>query len=169
MGSRNIDDLIPPLQILFHQFRIGMDEKNIDFIVTSTVRTLAEQKALYAQGREPLDVVNNLRAQAGLPSITNLQNKKRVTWTMNSRHLALQPNDPLCTKYPEWAGKGCAFDIVILKNGKAVWDVKADIDQDNIPDYEEAASCGEYLGLIAGARFKPSPDYPHFEFDRSKA
>ena len=39
-------------------------------ILTCTLRTLAEQKALFAQGRLPLSEINRLRKIAGLGAIT---------------------------------------------------------------------------------------------------
>ena len=69
----------------------------------------------------------------------------RVTWTLKSKHI-----------------DGLAFDIVICKAGIPQWDVKADVDEDSIPDYTEAGQIGESLGLIWGGRWK-KPDFPHFE------
>jgi len=68
-----------------------------------------------------------------------------VTWTRKSKHIDRK-----------------AFDIVVLKDGRASWDVKVDVDGDHIPDYEEAGAIGESCGLKWGGRFK-SPDRPHFE------
>lgn len=73
---------------------------------------------------------------------------KVVTWTKHSRHTQRR-----------------AWDIVIIKPGvqpQLLWNVKADVDQDGVPDYEEAAQVGRHLGLITGADFK-NPDWPHFE------
>jgi peptidoglycan L-alanyl-D-glutamate endopeptidase CwlK len=74
-----------------------------------------------------------------------------VTWTRTSRHTGRD-----------------AFDIAILKQGKPVWDTKADVDADSVPDYQEAGEIGEKCGLVWGGRFKnskgePRPDYPHFQ------
>lgn len=69
---------------------------------------------------------------------------KIVTWTHKSKHIL-----------------GEAFDIVILKEGKPSWDLKVDVNDDEIPDYQEAADIGRKVGLRAGADFK---DFPHFEF-----
>ncbi len=41
--------------------------------------------------------------------------------------------------------------------------IKADVDIDSIPDYEECALIGVSLGLISGMRFK-NKDLPHLEF-----
>ncbi len=70
---------------------------------------------------------------------------KIVTWTRNSRHT-----------------KRDAFDIALLLQGKPVWDTKIDIDNDHIPDYQEAGKIGESVGLVWGGRW-PKPDNPHFQ------
>ena len=65
-----------------------------------------------------------------------------VTWTHQSRHI-----------------KGEAFDIVIIKNGKAYWS--------DITAYHRAGKLGELAGLDWGGRWH-KPDYPHFELRRKK-
>jgi peptidoglycan L-alanyl-D-glutamate endopeptidase CwlK len=72
---------------------------------------------------------------------------RKVTWTRKSKHI-----------------DGLAFDIAICKAGIPSWDVKVDVDKDGVPDYLEAAAIGEKLGLVSGARWKKTPDYPHFEW-----
>lgn len=67
MASRKISDLIPEMQPLFYKFKDAMDESGIDFIVTCTTRTQAEQDALYEQGRSRPGLV--------------------VTWTHKSKHI----------------------------------------------------------------------------------
>jgi peptidoglycan L-alanyl-D-glutamate endopeptidase CwlK len=71
---------------------------------------------------------------------------RKVTWVRHSKH-----QDRL------------AFDIAILKDGKPTWDVKVDVSNDDLPDYEQAGEIGESLGLRWGGRFK-TRDLPHFEF-----
>ena len=66
MPSRAINDLLPELQILFHEFAILMHDKGIQFIVTCTYRSQEEQDALYAKGRTTQGPI--------------------VTWTRKSRH-----------------------------------------------------------------------------------
>jgi len=169
MSNRDINDLIEPAQVLFHEFRIGMDQANVSFMITSVKRTKDEQIALYTQGRETLIVVNDLRRLADLPPISAAENTRKVTWTLKSRHLPLEVSDPLCVKHPEWIGKCLAFDIAILKGKRPVWDLKVDVDSDGIPDYKEAADIARSIGFKVGADFKPNADYPHIEFDRRKA
>jgi hypothetical protein len=83
MASTKIEDLTPLMQQLYYDFETRMMVAKIPFKVTCTARTLAEQEALYAQGRKALDETNSLRTKAGLPHINAAENKKRVTWTMN--------------------------------------------------------------------------------------
>jgi peptidoglycan L-alanyl-D-glutamate endopeptidase CwlK len=151
MASTKIEDLTQLMQRMYADFSFKMGMAGLKFKVTCTARTSAEQAALYAQGRSPLKLVNDLRTIAGLPPITDKDNKK-VTWTMNSKHIT-----------DETHPKSRAFDIVILDDkNKPTWDIKSNVNKNQINDYEEAARIGESVGLKAGARFK-SPDYPHFE------
>jgi len=81
---------------------------------------------------------------------------KIVTWTHNSRHL------------PDASGKSRAWDFAVLKDGAPCWDVKTDINDNDIPDYLDAAQVARDLGLVAGADFKdkkggPQPDLCHIE------
>ena len=87
MSSRKIEDLTPELQKKFHAFSAAMAAAGLPFIVTSTARTVREQIALYAQGREKLDHVNALRKLALLAPITYGENCRKVTWTLQSKHL----------------------------------------------------------------------------------
>jgi len=164
MSSRDIGMLVPPLQILFHEFRMGMDDSGLPFIVTCTTRSKDEQVALYAQGREDIAIVNELRKVCNLSPLTYKQNKE-ITWTLRSKHFPIDRNDILGQVHPDWVGMGLAFDIAIVKDGKPTWDIKVDVNKDEIPDYIEAANVGESVGLICGAKFfKPAkPDYPHFQ------
>lgn len=66
MPSRKIEDLVPELQTLFHEFSIAMHDEGLQFIVTCTYRPQEEQDALYAQGR----------TKPG----------RKVTWTLKSKH-----------------------------------------------------------------------------------
>lgn len=151
MASTKIEDLTQKMQKMCADFLFKMEMVGLKFKVTCTARTSTEQAALYAQGRSPINVVNDLRVIAGLPPIANKDNKK-VTWTTKSKHIIDETNP-----------KSRAFDIVILDDkNKPTWDIKANVNKNQISDYEEAARIGESVGLKAGARFK-SPDYPHFE------
>jgi hypothetical protein len=154
--SRDVRDLTPELQEKEQEFALKMLEAGLPFAITCTLRTKNEHVALYAQHREPLAAVNELRRVAKLPPITEEENKKCVTWTLNSRHFAGKD------------GKARAFDFVLLKANKPTWDIKCDIDDDDIPDYIEAGAIAKSIGLIWGGDFKdkkgdPAPDMVHVE------
>lgn len=156
MSSRAITDMTDKMVILYQKFESAMRAASIPFIVTCTARTYQEQVALYAQGRQGLAEVNALRKVARLAPITATDNRRQVTWTLASRHIinlydGLADND-----------KARAFDIVLTAGGKATWDVKADINKNNISDYTEAGKIGESVGLVWGGRFSKQ-DLCHFE------
>jgi hypothetical protein len=67
MASRKIEDLHPSIQDMARGFLSQCSERGMHVIVTCTLRTMEEQAALYAQGREAIAAVNTLRAIAGMP------------------------------------------------------------------------------------------------------
>lgn len=156
MSSRKITDCVPELQDRYADFKAKMQVRKIPFMLTCTARTFREQMALYAQGRQSLNEVNTLRKVAMMPLISLKENLYCVTWTMVSKHI-INLEDDLATN-----DKARAFDIAIFKDGKAIWEIKVSVNDNDIPDYLEAAEIGESVGLIAGARWK-KPDYPHFQ------
>ncbi|GAA3987048.1 hypothetical protein [Hymenobacter antarcticus] len=60
-------------------------------LVTQGYRPAAEQAALYAQGRQPLAMLNRLRKLAGLPVFPagSAEAGRKVTWVTVSRHMEL--------------------------------------------------------------------------------
>lgn len=124
-------------------------------MVTCTSRDILEQMALYVQGRLPVTEVNNFRMAAGLPLINESENKK-VTWTLASKHVTNALDKDLNNDFSK------AFDIAICKDGKPIWDIKVNVNENEILDYDEAGEIGESVGLKWGGRFS-SPDRPHFE------
>lgn len=94
---------------------------------TSTLRTFAEQDALYAKGRTaPGGIVTN--AKGGL-----------------SMH-----------------NYGLAIDIVLIRDGSALWDVKSDLDGDGKPDWIEIVNIFKSYGWEWGGDWK-FYDAPHFQ------
>lgn len=134
---------------LIQQFKRACNVADITVIITCVGRTYEQQEALYAQGRHELSYVNGLRQAVGWLPITEKENRK-VTWTMKSKHILDKNN------------KCDAFDFGVIKDGKMIWSVKADVNANSVPDYEECGMIGEVLGLTWGGRWK-SPDYPHFQ------
>ena len=156
MASRKTEDLVPELQKKFIAFQYAMAAAGIPFMLTSTARTVREQIALYAQGREKLEATNSLRCAAGLSPISFMENGRKVTWTLASEHIIdLEDNIPE-------NDHSRAFDIAIMRGGHACWDLKVDVNKNDLPDYEEAGRIGESVGLRWGGRFH-SPDPVHFE------
>lgn len=63
MGSRSLDDLRPSVRLLVDAFLASCKAAGFDILVTCTLRSAAEQTALYAQGRTtPGHIVTNARA-----------------------------------------------------------------------------------------------------------
>lgn len=151
MPSRDLNLLHPELKTRCLAFMAACLAAGLHPLVTCTGRTQAEQEALYAQGRLTVDLVNVKRKAAGLPPITQDQNRK-VTWTTKSLHLIRE--DGYCR----------AFDFCLTNNGKAYWDVKVSVDGDDVPDYLEAGRIAESVGLEWGGAWR-TPDYPHCQFD----
>jgi hypothetical protein len=121
----------------------------IGFEIVQGKRTDKEQKAYYAQTREPLSKINALRKAAGLPPITAKDNK----WATNAKKVADSFH-----KY------GLAADIVPVVNGKRTYndDKKIPAAQwDKIMDTIGAA--GKKQGLEWGGDWKTNPDMPHFQ------
>jgi peptidoglycan L-alanyl-D-glutamate endopeptidase CwlK len=139
--SRRIEDLTPEMQEKAAAFSNAMAIAGIDFIFTQTRRTVDEQAAYYAQGREDLDAVNAKRKIAGMAPITEKENKLVVTHTMQSNHLT-----------------GEAFDIAIKVNGKIQWVSSL---------YDKAGEIGESVGLVWGGRWAGKKrDKPHYELKK---
>jgi len=145
MPSRNIDDLCPAVADRCRRFIDECKRKGIPVIVTSTIRTEAEQCAYYMQGRKDLNTVNKYRREAGLPVITQKENR-----IITKNRISIHEFE-------------CAFDVAVTKAGTVIWEIKADVNGNNIPDYEEIGIIGESLGLRWGGRFT-FKDYCHFEY-----
>lgn len=144
--TRDLKRLTPKAQELHARFAFEMARAGLLYVVTSTLRTIQEQEALYAQGRVSHEEVNRLRKLAGLSPIGQKEASKIVTWTLKSRHLS-----------------GRAFDIALIGiDGKPHWNDKISVNVNQVPDYLEAGIIGESVGLIWGGRWA-TPDYPHFE------
>jgi len=165
--GRDLNKAIPEMKE-FATFLIerAKSELNLNVIVTSVERLYEEQVALYAQGRSTCAEVNRLRKFVNLGDITEEQNKKKVTWTMKSKHIIrLNDNDP-------GNDLSRAVDFGILdNNGKYVGDIKADINKDNKQDYLQLVSLAKIIikeknyFILPGADFKKSKDYPHYEWN----
>ena len=168
MSSRNLDDAVYQMKIFSLELvKRAKEELNLRVFVTSVMRTYLEQIALYAQGRMNLFEVNLARKKAGMAPIEARFNNK-VTWTLNSKHIInLDDNTPE-------NDKSKAVDFGILdKYGKYQGSEKADVNQDNEPDYIQLGALGMKIamefdyGILWGGdekgRFK-GKDKSHFEW-----
>lgn len=145
MPSRRLEDMCPPTADKFLEFQQEASARlNLDIILTNTIRLELEQAAYYAQARMNLEYVNYLRRLAGLPNISEKANGHIITRTLWSYHLF-----------------GCAFDYCIVKGGAASWDLKADVNEDNLPDYDQLCDLAEELGIETGRAYG---DYVHCQY-----
>ncbi len=135
--SRDINSLAPVVREKLLRLQALARQEGIEFATVYTLRTEAEQHALFAQGRKTLEEVNRLRKEAGLAPIAEEQNRI-VTRLLTSVHMF-----------------GCAFDVAVLKDGRIDWQ--------DIPSYQRLGAIGESLGLRWGGRFK-FRDWGHFEY-----
>jgi len=148
MASRKIEDLLPVVQPIILLFEQKLREAGLsNFKRSCTYRAQLEQDALWLRGRVDLDKVNSAYKHAGLAPITAEENKRPVTWKQVSDHSLRKAVD----YYEEIAGK-------------ASYDIKVDIDDDQIPDWMEFGKIAEECGLRWGGRFK-TKDYAHVEYD----
>lgn len=113
-------------------------------VVTYTLRTDAEQRALYAQGRKPLSVVNILRKTAGMYPLSEKENKYTVTNCDGDKHKSAHQS-------------GNAIDVVPLEKGKPVWPSKSDSRWIQISNVFKAH------GFKWGGDWKEFQDYPHYQ------
>ncbi len=135
---RSIDELDPSFRANVEAFLAELDAREMKYFIIETKRLLEVQAAYYAQGRQPLDEVNNLRKDAGLWLIKEEQNQKPITWTMKSKHL-----------------DGIAIDLAPSVDGNIPWGAAFEV-------WEKYGEIGESVGLEWGGRWK-TRDCPHYE------
>lgn len=153
MGSRQVSDMHPDLREKYELFDVKMKEANLPYMITNVARSVLEQMALYVQGRLPIRDVNRFRKAADLPAIVEKENKV-VTWTLDSKHITNMLDKELNNDFSR------AFDIAVLKDGKPFWELKVNVNANEIEDYSEAGEIGASVGLTWGGGFN---DPCHFE------
>jgi hypothetical protein len=105
--SIKLTDLKPKAQAAAEKALEDLVLRGIKCRVTSTLRTLAEQVALFAQGRSELEAVNSLRVKAGMYKLVAKDNLKTVT---NCDGIKFKSNHQT----------GMALDVVPEENGRPV-------------------------------------------------
>ena len=144
--SRDIDDLTPRMREKIVAFEQALAAAGLGhFRRSCTYRSQAEQDVLWKQGRAPLAEVNAAREAIGLAPITAAQNVK-ITWRAVSVHTSRE-----------------AVDYYVLRDGRADWDLKVDINRDDIPDWQQFVEIAESCGVEAGGRWR-RPDWPHVQW-----
>ena len=149
--STRLEDLTFPTQQAAKLALADLDARDIPVVVTYTLRTTAEQAALYAQGRESLITVNTLRASAGLPAIGEADNRDKVT-NCNGVRIA----EGGTGQSPHQLGT--ALDVVPKgPNGNPIWPDNSD------PRWTDIAYSFEQNGFEWGGRWTDFPDFPHYQ------
>lgn len=142
MASRKIEDLHESTRGKAILFLERCAEQGNPVLVTCTLRSLKEQAALYAQGREEISKVNAFRAFAGMPAIRGFSENRIVT---NAK-----PGDSL-------HNYGLAFDVVPLEAGKPIWD-------SGHPVWQLIGKIGKECGLEWAGDWKKFKEFPHFQY-----
>lgn len=139
--DRDISKLVPDCREKVERFLYELNKAGIRAMVNEAVRSKEVQQAYFSQGRESFDTVNKKRLAAGLWKIGPVEASKKITWTMESKHI-----------------QGKAVDIVpVDETGKPWWNAPPKV-------WEGIGIIGENCGLKWGGRWKQK-DLPHFEID----
>lgn len=159
--SRDIKRATPFMQWFWPELKSRVkNDLRLEIFLVDVDRDWKVQRAYFAQGRDDLRTVNYLRGIANLPAINALQNKHKITWTLNSKHVTNLEDDIAYNDYSR------AIDIGLkAEDGRYVGDPGADLNEDNIADYKQIGLIGEKIGgkrIRWGGRFG-SPDFPHYE------
>lgn len=143
--SRKIEDLAADVQLKARAFLDALTFKGIPYFVASTLRTEAEQIALYSQGRDALLTVNQLRSAAGMPPIAPTDNTYTVT---NADGIRYKSNHQ----------GGRALDVVPINDqGNPIWPPFSD------PRWQLISAEGKAQGFSWGGDWPRFPDNPHYE------
>lgn len=159
--SRDIKRATPFLNWFWPELKSQVKNRlGLDIFLVDVDRDWRIQRAYFAQGRDDLRTVNYLRSVANLPAINALQNKHKITWTMNSKHITNLEDDIAYNDYSR------AIDIGLkAEDGRYVGEAQADLNKDGEKDYCQIGAIGERIGgkrIRWGGRFG-SPDLPHYE------
>lgn len=149
--SRKITDLHPQVQRLAIELIAEAAKAGIPLIITQTLRTSAEQQALYDKGRttqgEPCRCVPSSRAKSGHAKCPKHPLGLTVT------------NAKAGESYHNY---GLAFDVAFVSGKRIIWG-NEDLNTNRINDWEEIGKLGEQLGLEWGGRWR-FKDLPHFQY-----
>ena len=138
-----IAQLAPQVQDKANTMAQMLTQAGIDVEVTQGLRTMAEQRAYYAQGREPVNQVNALRFAVGLAPIMEAENTV-VTQAA--------PGE----SYHEY---GLCLDVAPFDlQGRPDWNVAH-------PSWAKIIAVGESVGFTSGSCWPgKKQDDPHFQY-----
>lgn len=147
-----LDELTNDMADRALDFLHDLRDNDIAVAVVETYRPQKVQDAFFAQGREPLEKVNALRAEAGLGPINAATNKQQITRATLSKHTKRE-----------------AMDVVPIRpNGEWDWDTRSPT---AIARWLVIGETARRHGLRWGGDWKDNPtdvlgwDCPHVEFD----
>jgi peptidoglycan LD-endopeptidase CwlK len=147
---RGLDKLFPPVAAAAALLKAHAATLGLKIQITDTLRTNAEQRALYANSRQPLAAINALRKTAGMAAVDQ---KFAAKWLTNAQDAT-----------ESYHGYALAFDWVLLDptGSKAVWDNSANFNGNAHKDWYEVAGLTRNIpGLESGAFWSSKPDMPH--------
>ena len=147
---RGLEKLFPPVAVAAKILKEHAATLGLKIQITDTLRTNAEQRALYANKRNTLQEINALRKAAGMAAVDLAFSK---LWLTDAKDATLS-----------YHGYGLAFDWVLLdaSGTKAIWDKNADFNENAQKDWYEVAGLTRNIpGLESGAFWSSKPDVPH--------
>jgi peptidoglycan LD-endopeptidase CwlK len=149
--SNRIEDLHPDLAKVYTEAKaryIADNPGRLKPRLGETARPAAVQRAYYAQGRQPLATINQLRHQAGLAPIGPVEAKQVITKAQpgQSAH-GFQPSR--------------AFDVQLVKpDGSIDWN---EAEYAKFAGYVKLAATMLGVAISQGAYWPKFKDYPHTE------
>jgi peptidoglycan L-alanyl-D-glutamate endopeptidase CwlK len=136
--------LDPQARVKLENFLGELTRWGLKHRVTETLRTQEVQEAYFAQGREPLDVVNTKRKTAGLPPISSGENQRTIT---NADGV----------KFPSSHQSGKAVDLFPLNINGGIWWGFTPQDQVWLALMQLIGAVAKKHGLIWGGDWKKDP------------
>jgi hypothetical protein len=180
--STNTEKLLPSLRTAAAEVREEMAGKGINVIYTCFDRTKSEQVYLASLGRTTKELLIMLDKAGFSQSAERVRYwvkqgmdtqairdasarfagcyqrpaancQGSVTWTLKSNHFVRED------------GFAHALDFAVARPGSQNinWDLKADVNKDEHPDYLQVADAFVQRGFSAGAYWSKNKDYPHVE------
>jgi len=140
----SIEDLKPKAREAAKKALQELEDIDVAYAVTSTLRTTDEQYAYWLQGRKPLDEVNQARRKCGMRDISPAENKYTITNCDGTRYVSNHQS-------------GLALDVVPREGDRPVWPAHFD------SRWKAISIVMKRNGFTWGGDWAKFPDYPHYE------